>query len=109
MPNPLKNKFTNYIFCFDEEKNQKLKVERGISFEEIIDILEKGGELDIIGHHNKNKYSNQKIFIVEKNNYVYAVPYIEDSDKRIFLKTIFPNRKLRKKYLQKKDSRGDLT
>lgn len=91
--------FSDYIFCFDEEKNKKLKLERGIGFEEIISILRDGLELDVISHHNKNKYSNQKIFVIEKNRYVYAVPYVESSDKQIFLKTIFPNRKLRKKYL----------
>ena len=90
--------FTDYIFCFDEEKNKKLKLERGIGFEEVINILQMGLELDVINHHNKSKYSNQKIFVVEKNNYVYAVPYVEDDDWRIFLKTIFPNRKLQKKY-----------
>lgn len=92
-------KFADYIFYFDEEKNKKLKLERGIGFEEIISILQDGLELDIIGHHNKNKYSTQKIFVIEKNNYIYAVPYVENINKQIFLKTIFPNRKLRKKYL----------
>ncbi len=99
MQKPQESKFADYVFYFDEEKNKKLKLERGISFEEIISILQDGLELDVIAHHNKNKYSNQKIFVVEKNSYIYAIPYVESSDKQIFLKTIFPNRKLRKKYL----------
>jgi hypothetical protein len=94
-----KYKFSDYVFCFDEEKNKKLKFERGIGFEEVIDILQNSLELDIIGHHNKTKYLNQRIFVVRKGNYVYAVPFVENSDKQIFLKTIFPNRKLQKKYV----------
>ena len=93
--------FTNHNFYFDEEKNKKLKSERGIGFEEVISILQMGLELDIISHYNKIKYLNQKIFVVGKNGYVYAVPYVESGDKQIFLKTIFPNRKLRAKYLTK--------
>lgn len=103
-----KSRFTDYIFCFNEEKDKKLKLERGIGFEEIISILQHGLELDIVEQHNKTKYLNQKIFIVEKNNYVYAVPYIERGN-QIFLKTIFPNRKLQRKYLTKKLKNNALT
>jgi hypothetical protein len=103
MQQPTKVKFADYIFCFNEEKNKKLKFERGIGFEEIICILQAGLELDIVEHHNKIKYPNQKIFVVEKDNYIYAVPYVE-RDNQIFLKTIFPNRELREKYLNKRRS-----
>jgi hypothetical protein len=58
--------------------------------------------LDIIEHPNKAKYPDQKIFIVEVDEYVYLVPFIED-DKLIFLKTIIPSRKMTKKYLGGKD------
>jgi len=38
--------------------------------------------------------------LVAINDYVYAVPYVEDSEK-IFLKTVFPSRKYTKLYLKK--------
>jgi len=54
--------------------------------------------LDVIKHPNKDKYPNQKIFIVEINDYAYMIPYVE-SEEEVFLKTIIPSRKATKKYL----------
>jgi len=87
--------------CFEwyEEKNDRLKKERNISFEVIISQIEMGRILDIIGHSDKRKYKNQLIFIIEYENYVYLVPLVEDEEK-IFLKTIIPSRKATKKYLK---------
>lgn len=85
-------------FDWDEEKNQKLKEERDISFQEIVDAMENGYLLDVIPHPNQKKYPGQKIFIVNINNYIYSVPFAETNEK-VFLKTIFPSRKATKKYL----------
>lgn len=86
-------------FEYNEEKNLILKETRGVSFEEIIEAIEKGNLLDDIIHFNKKRYPNQKIYIVRISKIVYAVPYIKDRGKStIFLKTIYPNRKLKKKY-----------
>ena len=81
------------------EKNGILKLERGISFEEVVYHIEKGDELDIYQHPNQDKYPNQKISVVAINNYAYFVPYIEESNDEIFLKTIIPSRKATKKYI----------
>lgn len=45
------------------------------------------------------KYKHQMLFVIELNNYVYYVPFIEEGDD-IFLKTIIPSRKLTKEYLR---------
>jgi len=74
-----------------------LQMQRGISFE---DILEKILKKEILGrkkHPNPKKYPHQMIFIFEINAYVYYVPYVED-DEKIFLKTIIPSRKMTKIY-----------
>lgn len=60
--------------------------------------IENGDLMDIIKHPNKQKYSNQKMLMVNINNYIYTVPYIENNNER-FLKTIIPNRQYTKKYL----------
>lgn len=86
-------------FEWNNEKNQKLKAERGICFEEIILAIEKGDVLDILEHPNQKKYKNQKIFVIEARNYVWLVPFVE-SETEIFLKTIIPSRKATKKYLR---------
>ncbi|OGE26627.1 toxin [Candidatus Daviesbacteria bacterium RIFCSPHIGHO2_02_FULL_39_12] len=85
-------------FDWDEEKNAFLKALREISFEDVQTAIEEGRVLDEFEHPNKKRYPNQRIFIVEIDNYAYYVPYVEDEEK-IFLKTIFPSRKATKKYL----------
>ncbi|GJM41287.1 MAG: hypothetical protein DHS20C20_15690 [Ardenticatenaceae bacterium] len=46
----------------------------------------------------KEKYLNQRVFIVAVDEYAYLVPYVE-SDEEIFLKTVIPSRKATKQYL----------
>jgi hypothetical protein len=60
--------------------------------------IEKKQVLDIVEHLNQEKYRNQRIFIVNINNYAYLVPFVEN-EQEIFLKTIIPGRKATKKYL----------
>ena len=87
-------------FDWDEDKNEWLKRERNISFEIIISLIAMGNLLDIVEHPNKEKYKDQKIFIIEYDNYAYLVPFVEDNEK-IFLKTIIPSRKATQKYLSR--------
>lgn len=86
------------IFDWDSEKNELLITSRGVSFEEVVAILENGDALDVIEHPNQDKFSHQQMYVVEINGYVYLVPFVKDKN-RVFLKTIFPNRKAQKKYL----------
>ena len=86
-------------FDWDESKNIWLQKARDISFEEVELAINRGGLLDEIVHHNQDKYSSQKILIVELNAYAYLVPFVDNGD-TYFLKTIFPSRKATKKYLK---------
>ncbi|MBN1586269.1 MAG: BrnT family toxin [Candidatus Omnitrophica bacterium] len=90
------------LFDWDLEKNQQLIRERGISFEEIVFHITQGGLLDIIEHPNKKKYPSQRIFVVNVENYVVLVPFVE-SGKGVFLKTIIPSRKMTRQYLGGED------
>jgi len=85
-------------FRYNYEKNSQLLKTRGIGFEEIIQAISEGNILDIRKHHNEIKYPNQKILYVRILKEVYAVPYVEEKDS-IFLKTLFPSRKARKRFL----------
>jgi hypothetical protein len=58
---------------------------------------------DVLDHPDQERYGGQRIFVVQRDNYVYLVPFIED-DKLIVLKTIIPSRKATKRYLGKKDA-----
>jgi uncharacterized DUF497 family protein len=79
-------------------KNDFLRSERGVSFEEIEVAIEQGNLLDIVAHRNRAKYPNQRIFVVRLLDYVYLVPFVEDKGS-FFLKTIIPSRKATKQYL----------
>ena len=85
-------------YVWDEEKNQLLKAERDISFEEVVAAIANGAVLDILEHSNQERYPNQQIFILQMRAYVWLVPFVE-SDNDIALKTIIPSRKATKKYL----------
>jgi len=86
------------LFDWSDEKNEWLRNERDVAFEEILYHLTHGGLLDTIEHPNQKKYPGQRIFIVNVEGYACLVPFVED-DTTIFLKTIIPSRKMTKKYL----------
>jgi len=86
-------------FSWNEEKNELLLAERDISFEDIVFHIEKGFLLDVLEHPNPEKYPEQKIFVVQVEEYAYLVPFVENKDE-VFLKTIIPSRKATKKYLK---------
>jgi uncharacterized DUF497 family protein len=88
-------------FNWSPEKNQQLITERGVSFEDVIFYLIQGDILDDIAHPNPDKYSGQRIFVLNIDDYVHLVPYVE-SQEEIFLKTIIPSRKATKEYLGEK-------
>ena len=85
-------------FRCNHEKNETLKQERSISFEEIVLAIESGGLLDELKHPNKDKYPNQLVFVVGLDGYAYLVPYVEEIQ-YFFLKTVIPSRKATKNYL----------
>ena len=85
-------------FAWDDAKNEKLKRERGIGFEEIVFHIERGDLLDVLEHPNQDRYAGQRIFVVQRDAYVYLVPFEEDA-RLVVLKTIIPSRKATRTYL----------
>jgi len=83
------------MIIWDENKDLKLKIGRNISFQEVSELILTNQYLDILEHPTKPE---QKIFVIEIDNYVYAVPFIIDENSNIVLKTVYPSRKLHKKY-----------
>lgn len=79
---------------WNSEKNEILKRERGISFEEIAYLIEAG---QVIGIEENSGHPNQRMYVLEIDNYAIIVPYVEN-DNEIFLKAAFPSRKYTKKY-----------
>lgn len=85
------------IYNWSPEKNELLLRERGMTFERIVFEIANGNELAVLEHPNQNSYPGQKISMVQVDDYVYAVPYIEN-DSEIFLKTIIPSRKATRQF-----------
>jgi len=88
-------------FRWNPEKNERLKVERGISFEEIVLAIESGGLRDLLVHPNQRQYPGQLILVAAYGDYAYLVPSVEENT-HYFLKTIIPSRKATREYLERK-------
>ncbi len=88
-------------FRYNQDKNAKLILERGIGFEEIIEEIINGHLIKITNHHNQTIYPNQKILHVICLDAVYLVPYVIEQDGSIFLKTLYPSRKATKEFFLK--------
>jgi len=86
------------FYDWDPAKNEKLKKERDISFEDIIFHILNGNEVDLFEHPNQEKYPGQMVSVVLVDGYAYLVPFVE-SETTIFLKTIIPSRKATKQYV----------
>ena len=65
-------------FRWSHEKNEILKMERSVSFEEIVLAVEADGLIDVLPHPNAEKYPNQSVLVVTFDDYVYLVPYVEE-------------------------------
>jgi uncharacterized DUF497 family protein len=85
------------IITWEPDKNEWLKKERGVSFEDVLFHIETGDLLDIYDHPNQERYPGQKMYAVAIEEYVYLVPFVE-SKEEIFLKTIIPSRRATKLY-----------
>lgn len=80
---------------WDKDKNEKLILERDISFEEISQMIMDEKYIDIIENPVRE---GQLYFVVEIRDYSWIVPFLIDKDENIVLKTAFPSRKYYRKY-----------
>jgi len=91
-------------YQWDPQKNERLKAERGVSFDQVVMHIEREDILDIYEHPNQKKHPNQQILVVEIEGYAYLVPFVESKEGR-FLKTIMPSRKATRQYLGEEDEK----
>jgi len=81
-------------FIYDKQKNEKLFKQRGITFEQAIEIIANKGILLDFKHPQTDKYPNQRIMVISIDNYPYCIPYIMNENE-IVLKTIYPDRRFK--------------
>ena len=71
----------------------------------MISVIADSGVLLDFEHPDQSRYPNQRVLVVELNDYAYCVPYVVEGD-TWFLKTIYPSRKF--KYLIEGDSDDEI-
>lgn len=86
------------FYDWNDEKNELLKQLRRVLFEQVVLAIASGDLVDRLKHPNPQNYPNQMVFLVQIEDYIYSVPFVED-DEKVFLKTIIPNRRDTKKLL----------
>ena len=94
------SKKTPKVYNWNADKNLLLVEERGISFERIVFEISMGNEVAVVMHPNQDKYPGQMISVVEVDDYIYLVPFVE-TETEIFLKTIIPSRKATRQFRSK--------
>ncbi len=91
---------------WNPEKNEWLKEERNLSFEQIIFHLSQGDVWKTADHPDQEKYPRQKIYFVIMESYIYLVPHIIEAE-YVFLKTIIPSRKATKECLKEQEGKDE--
>ena len=84
-------------YRYNEEKNEKLKKERGIDF----DALMKDGILLDNIKNMSSLHQNQMVLVICYNDYCYSIPYVVENDGTLFLKTAHKDRVLNEIYNKK--------
>lgn len=90
---------------WSDDENRQLQMERNLSFEAIVVAIEQGKLVDIVPNPSSN-HAHQRVMIVEIDDYLVLVPFIEDEEK-IFLKTAFRSRKVIKNHRRR--TKGETT
>ena len=84
---------------WNPEKNEEIKKDRSISFEQIVFNLSQGDIWKTADNPDQKKYTEKKIYFVIVEDYIYMVPFVTE-DEYVFLKTIIPSRKATRDYLK---------
>ena len=69
-------------------RHKKHDADWGVSFEDVVFYLQQGTLIDDFEHPNSDKYPKQRIFVLNIDDYMYLLPYVED--RKNFSKTIIP-------------------
>lgn len=83
-------------FSWSPEKEEILKVARGVTFEEVQMAIEAGGLLDVVPNPDPDQPAGL-MYIVFMRDYTWVVPYHQEGE-TIVLHTAFPDRRMMKRY-----------
>lgn len=68
------------LINWNREKNEWQRKNRGICFEDILFYLDRECLIDDIEHPNQEKYGGQRMMVLNIDNYIHLVPYVETAD-----------------------------
>ena len=80
------------IVRWNIDKARRLKAERQISIEKIAIMIEESAYIGIIDVPSR---PNQKMFLLDYDEYIVCVPFVENEEE-IFIKTAYKSRKVNK-------------
>ena len=83
-------------FDWDPSKNGEVQKKHGITFQEIVSIIGRGGLVKTVINRSSN-HPDQKVMLVRKGKAIYMVPF-ENRDGNRWLITVFFSQKYTKKY-----------
>ena len=93
-------------YRWDPKKNEQLKAERGVTFEQVVLHIDRGDLPGVYQHPNPDRYPSQQVLVVRLGEYAYLVPFVESEEGR-FLKTIIPSRKATRDFLGERYEEGE--
>ncbi len=82
-------------FAWNAEKNAILRETRGVGFEDVVAAI---ADDRVLADYPNANYPGQNRLVVEIDGYAVIVSYVSDGEV-IFFKTLFPDRKARRKLL----------
>lgn len=85
---------------WNEDKNNELGKFRDLNFEMVLAAIDDDRILADEQHSNLQDYGHQRILILDIDGYAVIVPYVIN-DNEIFLKTMFRDRKMQRRYYGK--------
>ena len=85
-------------YTWENDKDEWLRRNRGLSFDDVVYHLEQGGLLADIPHPNQVRHPGERLYIVRIGDYAYEVPFYRDGDVES-LRTVYPSRKYTRTYI----------
>ncbi len=90
------------IYKFSEGKNQYIQAKRQLNFESIIPQLAGGDIVAIDDYHEGREAQGHRLYVINIDGYLHEVPFVEEAPNTIYLKNIYPSRKMMLKYWGRK-------
>ena len=81
-------------FRFDPDKDERLRLARGIGFFDAIEAIETGRILLDFEHPDQVRYPGQRVLVLDIHGYAHCVPYLNDRQVLV-LKTVYPSCKFK--------------